>query len=198
MTPVVKTKEYSLPPVRVQEVLRYSGCADVTSDMEKLASECIAEASGIFCGRVCYSEFSLKKTEKGLDLGFVQTDSRDLAKNLEGCDNTIVFCATIGHEIDRFIKKYGVISPAKAVIFQGLGAERIEALCDLFCADLETENFTARPRFSPGYGDLPLELQRDIFRTLDCPRRIGATLNESLLISPTKSVSALVGLKKRV
>ena len=104
----------------------------------------------------------------------------------------------IGHEIDRLIKKYGVISPAKAVVFQGLGAERIEALCDLFCADLESEGLTARPRFSPGYGDLPLELQRDIFRTLDCPRRIGATLNQSLLISPTKSVSAVVGLKKRV
>ncbi len=197
MTAVI-TREYSLPPVRVQEVLRYSGCADVTPDMEKLVSECIAEADGIFCGRVCHSEFSLKKTEKGLDLGFAQTDSRDLEKNLEGCDSAIVFCATVGHEIDRFIKKYGVISPAKAVIFQGLGAERIEALCDLFCADLETEHFTARPRFSPGYGDLPLELQRDIFRTLDCPKRIGATLNESLLISPTKSVSAIVGLKKRI
>ena len=50
------------------------------------------------------------------------------------------------------------------------------------------------PRFSPGYGDLPLSLQRDIFRVLDCPRKIGLTLNESLLMSPSKSVTAIVGL----
>lgn len=195
MTAVI-TREYSLPSACVREVLRYSGCAEVTPDMEILANECIAEAEKIFCAKVCYSEFPIKITQNGLDLGFASVSSRDLAKNLDGCDRAIVFCATVGHEIDRLIKKYGVISPAKAVIFQGLGAERIEALCDLFCADLKSEGLTARPRFSPGYGDLPLELQRDIFRTLDCPRRIGATLNQSLLISPTKSVSAVVGLKK--
>lgn len=194
----VKTKEYVLPPVCIREVLRYSGCAEVTPDMEALANECAAEAREIFSPKVCYGEFPVRMIGDSLDLGFARVSSRDLEKNLEGCDSAVVFCATVGHEIDRLIKKYGVISPAKAVIFQGLGAERIEALCDLFCADLESEGLTARPRFSPGYGDLPLELQRDIFRTLDCPRRIGATLNQSLLISPTKSVSAVVGLKKRV
>ena len=50
------------------------------------------------------------------------------------------------------------------------------------------------PRFSPGYGDFPLEAQKDIFRTLDCSRKIGLTLNESLLMSPSKSVTAIVGL----
>jgi cobalamin-dependent methionine synthase I len=49
-------------------------------------------------------------------------------------------------------------------------------------------------RFSAGYGDLPLELQRDIFGALDCQRKIGVTLNESLLMSPSKSVSAIVGI----
>ena len=51
-----------------------------------------------------------------------------------------------------------------------------------------------KPRFSPGYGDLSLEMQRDIFRVLDCPRKIGLTLNESLLMSPSKSVTAIIGI----
>ena len=51
-------------------------------------------------------------------------------------------------------------------------------------------------RFSAGYGDVPLELQRDIFALLDCPRRIGLTLNESLLMSPSKSVTAIVGISR--
>ena len=51
-----------------------------------------------------------------------------------------------------------------------------------------------RPRFSAGYGDLPLGVQREIFAALDCPKHIGLTLNDSLLMSPTKSVTAIVGI----
>ena len=195
---MITVKEFSMPSVNVREVLRYSGCDKATPEVEKLLKECVDETQGIFCGKVVYAEFPAKKTEDGLDLGFARTNSRDLAKNLDGCEHAVVFCATVGHGIDRLIRKYSVVSPAKAVVFQGLGAERIEALCDLFCAELEANGLTTRPRFSPGYGDLPLEIQKDIFRALDCPKHIGATLNESLLISPTKSVSAVVGLKKRL
>lgn len=54
-----------------------------------------------------------------------------------------------------------------------------------------------RPRFSPGYGDLPLALQRDIFHALDCARKIGLTLNDSLMMSPAKSVTAIIGITDR-
>ena len=83
-------------------------------------------------------------------------------------------------------------------MLQAIGAERIEALCDVFCEkirlDAESAGLFPRPRFSPGYGDFPLELQKDIFRVLDCSRKIGLTLNESLLMSPSKSVTAVIGL----
>ena len=191
----VKTKEYVLPPVCIREVLRYSGCAEVTPDMEALANECAVEAREIFSPKICYGEFPVRMIGDDLDLGFARVSSRDLEKNLDGCDSAVVFCATVGHEIDRLIKKYGVISPAKAVVFQGLGAERIEALCDLFCADMEKERGgSLRPRFSPGYGDLPLEVQKDILTLLEAPKRIGLSLNDSLLMSPTKSVTAFAGI----
>ncbi|MBQ5601557.1 MAG: Vitamin B12 dependent methionine synthase activation subunit, partial [Clostridia bacterium] len=71
----------------------------------------------------------------------------------------------------------------------------IEALCDAFCADIKKEyNTGLEPRFSPGYGDLPLSAQKNIFAVLDPERRIGLTLNSSLLMSPSKSVTAFVGL----
>jgi cobalamin-dependent methionine synthase I len=54
-----------------------------------------------------------------------------------------------------------------------------------------------RPRFSPGYGDLPLELQTNLFKVLDCQHFIGLTLNDSMLMSPSKSVTAIVGLRER-
>ena len=79
------------------------------------------------------------------------------------------------------------------MIFQGIGAERIEALCDAFENMIKTDKKIV-PRVSAGYGDIPLEMQRDIFAALDCPRKIGLTLNESLLMSPTKSVTAIIGV----
>ena len=113
---------------------------------------------------------------------------------LADCIN-ILFAATVGVEIDRLIGKYGRLSPTKALLFQAIGAERIEALCDAFCADIKKEyNTGLEPRFSPGYGDLPLSAQKNIFAVLDPERRIGLTLNSSLLMSPSKSVTAFVGL----
>ncbi|MBR3258643.1 MAG: vitamin B12 dependent methionine synthase, partial [Eggerthellaceae bacterium] len=47
----------------------------------------------------------------------------------------------------------------------------------------------------PGYGDLPLEVQPDLLGLLDASRRLGITLSDSLLMSPTKSVTAIVGLR---
>ena len=78
---------------------------------------------------------------------------------------------------------------------------RIESLADTF--EKEQRNFKAaekkflRPRFSPGYGDFELGVQSDIFRVLDCPRRIGLSLNKSLLMSPSKSVTAIIGISDR-
>ena len=80
-------------------------------------------------------------------------------------------------------------------MFDALATERIEALCDVFCEDIEKEYGKTRPRFSAGYGDLPLELQREIFSVLDCPKSIGLTLTDSLLMSPSKSVTAIVGIE---
>ena len=52
-------------------------------------------------------------------------------------------------------------------------------------------------RYSPGYGDLPLETQTAVFKALDCERTIGVTLTESLLMRPSKSVTAVIGMKER-
>lgn len=49
-------------------------------------------------------------------------------------------------------------------------------------------------RFSPGYGDLPLETQRELVRVLDTHRKIGVSLTGSCLMMPSKSVTAILGI----
>ena len=195
---MIHTKTYEAPLINDREILRYAGTREATDEVISLMNETVEEATGVLIYKVCYSEFAVTRRKDGIDFGFSSVSSSALAKNLEGCEKVIIFSATVGIGIDRLIAKYGVRSPSKALLLQAFGAERIESLCDLFTRDIASqygENNLA-PRFSPGYGDLPLEFQTEIFRVLDCPRRIGLTLNESLLMSPSKSVTAIIGIKK--
>ena len=187
-------KLYTDIPINRAEILRYSGC---TADCElPLIDECISEIKDRLSFKICYRFFDIAFSENEIDLGFAKVNSNYLRKNLYGCEQIILFSATIGIEIDRMIKKYNSISPSKALVFQAIGSERVESLCDKFCDEI-SEDFLTVPRFSPGYGDLSIELQKEIFNVLDCPKNIGITLNESLLMSPSKSVTAIIGLKGR-
>ena len=183
----------------MEEILRYAGAGGSgQEDILRLAEECAGLTRGRLSFRVCWREFPVTSDETGMDLGFARTDAASLRRRLAGCDRAVLFAATVGLEMDRLIVRYSAVSPARALMLQAVGAERIESLCDLFCEDTARraarEGRRTRPRFSPGYGDLPLEMQRDIFRALDCQRAIGLTLNESLLMSPSKSVTALIGI----
>lgn len=193
--------EYPAPEIERREILRYMGCKGGDSQIDGLLDSCICESSNALSYRVVYTEVQISGDGDGIKLGEIMTASRDLQKCLSDCDKAVIFAATVGLGIDRLINKYGRINPSRAVCFQAIGAERIEALCDEFCKDISQKYAESgrkiRPRFSPGYGDLPLELQKDLFRILDCNKRLGLTLNESLLMSPTKSVTAIVGIYKK-
>ena len=196
----VFVKHYSLPEVDRGEWYRYMGAVEPSAELETLAEKCRREAENCFFAQVCYCEIPVRVEGDFVDLGFWSGESKSLAKLLYDCSRAILFAATVGFEIDRLIAKYNRISPAGAVCLQALGSERVEALCNLFCAELKErmqENGEAvTRRFSPGYGDLPLDMQKNVFRALDCPRRVGITLNDSLLMSPSKSVTAIVGIRK--
>ncbi len=185
MTPVF-VKNFVEPKVNRREILRYAGYSLEDTSGEILLNDCLAEVVGKLRYAVVWREVDVK-TE-------LSVASNDLTKNLRGCERAVLFAATVGLEIDRLIAKYSRLSPVKALMMQAIGAERIETLCDVFCESLGTH----RPRFSPGYGDLPMEFQRKIFALLDCPRTIGLTLTERLLMSPTKSVTAIVGLQNLI
>ena len=183
----------TVPDVNVRELLRYAGAKGDTT-LDSLVSDVISEADGLLSYRVIYLTLPVVIEGDTVKLGALSTSSGDLRKNLQGCSQAIIFGATVGSGIDRLITKYGRLSPSRALLLQAYGSERIESLCDEFCKFLSSSGKILRPRFSSGYGDLPLDFQRDVFALLDC-KRIGLTLNESLSMSPSKSVTAIVGLK---
>lgn len=195
MSELIYTKNYEVDNVNKREVLRYMGCKNSDNETDRLLDDCLNELAGKPKYKTVYGIFDVNITGEECSFLRFSVKSKDLAKNLDGCKRVIIFAATVGFEIDRLISKYSQISPSKALMFQSIGAERIEALCDLLCSDVSNQlGVRLKNRFSAGYGDLPLSSQNDIFRVLDCTKKIGVSLNNSLLMSPTKSVTAFVGI----
>ena len=186
-------------PVDEGEVLRYAGCPKSDEAMRERMRACLTEALPTVRFRLCWREFPVTVDGARVDLGFTEVTSDALARNLSGCASVVVLAATAGYGIDRLIARYSQLEPSKAVWMQAIGAERVESLCDAFQAELASSRSPAvlRPRFSPGYGDLPLALQRPLTAVLDSERAVGVTVNESLLLSPSKSVTALIGIAGR-
>ena len=133
-----------------------------------------------------------------LQIGPLTVASSGLAKNLRGCTEAAVLAATLGLGPDRLLRQAGQRSLFEMSLLQAAAAAMIEAYTDecneAIRREAASRGLTARPRFSPGYGDLSLTLQRGIFRVLQLPRTIGLTLTDSLMMVPSKSVTALIGL----
>lgn len=194
-------RTYSKLPVSTKRTLRFAGVADADDALTSLCESCIDEARDAIKGRVCYAVYALSEgdvdTERGeVRLPFATLRSHALARLIEPYGEAVVFAATVGVGIDRLIARYGVSSPSRAVLLDAFGYEQVERLCDEFCGEM-SDGYETSTRFSPGYSDLSLEVQRDIFAALDCPRTIGLSLTESLLMTPGKSVSAIFGRTRK-
>lgn len=188
-------------PINEREVWRYSGYRgsedSVDEELKKTFDQVKEELKDAFSYKVCYRRMPVEWKDGICKLPF-GSESKDLRKCLEGSSEVVIFAATVGLTIDRHIAKYKSFQPTKTLLMQAYGAERVERLCDLFCGEIRREaaeeGLGCTPRFSPGYGDLPLTVQKGVFRLLECDRKIGISLNESLLMTPSKSVTAVFGL----
>ena len=125
----------------------------------------------------------------------IKREGISIEKHLEGCDQVAVMGATLGMGVDDLIRRTQVRDMAMAVILDCGASLMIEEVCDIFQRqiDAETEGYLTS-RFSPGYGDYPLEYQQLIVRYIDGQRKIGLNVTGNSLMVPRKSVTALLGI----
>ncbi len=190
----------SIHKSEIYRYLGYTANAGVPENVTAMVDEILENVLSGSRPLVCYKRFDLGFCD-GIDFGFLKVKSKDLLANLKGCSEAVIFAATIGIYTDRQIQKETILSPARACIYQAVGATVIEAVCDDFNRWLgleeEHKGNSLNPRFSPGYGDVPLEIQKDIHRELNCAKMAGITLTDSILMVPEKSVTAIIGIRKK-
>jgi hypothetical protein len=182
-----------------KELLDFDTLKKKDSALYELVCKAILESAKYLVPKKIIQTFSLVETGNVLQMGPISIVSEDLSCNLQGCFQVSVFAATIGSRIDSLIQKYSKLDVAYASVLQATGAMYIESFVDSINDEIkqeaEKEGAKVQPRFSPGYGDVSLEVQKQIFTTLR-PEKIGLTLMNSLIMAPEKSVTAFVGWKK--
>lgn len=152
--------------------------------------------------RYIYRVFPLAFREEGPTLeGTGLTLTGEMARRmLADCSQTILLACTLGAGFEAMLRAEQARSMARAAMLDVCGSAWVEAGCDQAEEEISARypGLHLTDRFSPGYGDLPLELQRDICALLDAQRRLGVQVTDSLLMNPTKSVTAIIGLSENL
>ncbi len=144
--------------------------------------------------RYAFTRVKLSYTNEGaVDLGFAIVSSSALIKNLGGVGEAFLFVVTLGVEVDRLLMRLLKTSPAEAFIFDAVASALAEAACEVAEEEMKGE-LSCRTRFSPGYGDFSIDHQDALLAFLGAPAHLGVCIGESGLMTPMKTVSAVMGI----
>ena len=187
-----------------REALRYAGMGraangEIDPRIDAFLEKAFGELDRLCRPRFTRKIFALSTSDGSLHFGgALDVTSRSLTVNLRDCEEAVLFAATLGAEADRLIAQYTRRDISQGTLMEAAATAFIEDYCDRCQAELESElnkeNKTLRPRFSPGYGDFDIRHQKDMVNLLDLPRSIGVTLTDGGMLTPTKSVTAVMGI----
>ncbi|MBR0512471.1 MAG: 5-methyltetrahydrofolate--homocysteine methyltransferase [Ruminococcus sp.] len=188
-----------LSRISKEEAARYMG---VRGEPDEAVKELLDRAERLVREKVrpkyVYLETDITFAEDGVHLGAMSESltGEDIRRHLKGCTKAVMLAATLSQEADKLIRQAAVTNMAESLAIDCICSAAIEQVCDR----AEEEIFSEHPapyrtwRFSAGYGDLPITLQKDFLLALNAQRRIGLTVTESSLLIPSKSVTAIIGI----
>lgn len=189
-----------LESLRRDEALRYLGYGDNAPDaaMTALLDSCEAQLRAAIRPQYLLRQFSIARIPEGIS--FLGTSlvfpGHSLREHLEGCDRAVLLCATLSSGADACIRAAQVTDMARALVLDALASAAIEQVCERAEAALHESlpKTYMTWRFSPGYGDFPLSVQGEFLNVMDAGKRIGLCATDTSLLTPRKSVTAVIGL----
>lgn len=184
------------------EVLRYLGYrGQVLDDItNKLINESIKEIGDLIEEKYVYRVLDINRN-KG-ELWIKDTNlkllGKDIKKHLANSNSLVLKAVTLGHNIDKTIRYYEKTSMAKAMIIDACASAAIEEICNRVNYELGEKvykvNKKLTSRYSPGYGDLPIDMQKGLLDILETKKSIGLSVTSHNILIPRKSVTAIMGI----
>ena len=185
---------------QITDALRYMGVPPEgqTEELVRTVYAAFGRLEGYVTPRCVWGRFHIVHFDGGIELEGAYIYSNDIARLTSRSDECIVLAATLGHETDRQITIAQNRNMLDGLALDACASVRIDAYIDQFIRSEiapglhEGEKMTSR--FSPGYGDLKMNVTEDIMAILNASKRIGLGVTGSLMMSPVKSVTAIAGL----
>lgn len=184
-----------------REVLRYLGHKnqDIDNELDNLIDKCIEEVKNESRPLYIYKVFDVEKSQEGIRV--VGTNlilkGNDIYSHLKDAKKCAIMAATLGVSIDNRIRITGKLDMTKSFILDATATDMIEKVCDKAESEIinlaNSEGFKTNFRYSPGYGDLPIDIQGEIINILNANKSIGLTTTPSSILIPRKSVTAILG-----
>lgn len=193
----------TLEHLNINEALYYLGYKGNKPDdnTKQLIGICEEEVLKAAQPKYLYKTFDLVFNEDNIELlgSSVLLRGSDIKEHLKGCEKAVLMCATISSSVDLLIRKTQVTDMAKAIIINSLASVAVEQVCDKVEKKIynEYKDYFKTFRYSPGYGDLPIDIQGDILNTLNAQKLIGLCTGSTNMLTPVKSVTALIGLSRQ-
>lgn len=187
------------------EALRYLGYSgqELDADLADRFNEAVEACERELHPRCVHAVFPLDSERSNechvvlVGCGLV-LEGRDIARHVEGACEVALMACTLGVESERALRQRAAISPTDALMYGAAASSLVEAAADAeearIVEEAATRGLRTNFRYSPGYGDLPLDVQPAFLDALDAPRRIGLVCTEGNVLVPTKSITAVVGL----
>lgn len=178
-----------------RELLRYLGYKgqEINSELEdkiSLAiSICKKEAQPIHILRKYTLDFENREL-KGTGL---KLKGESIWKHLSGCDDVYMVAATLGFNLEKRINRAFIDDATLAVLLDSAATCLIESYLDEIEKNIPEE---LTSRYSCGYGDWDIQQQKEICKLLDTQKQIGLFVNDACMLTPQKSVTAIMGIKK--
>lgn len=184
-----------------RQVLIYLSCKDeklITEGTEDMMNECEQLLLDVMSPKYIYKYFPIIFSENAVipEGTNLVLEGRSICEHLTGCSGIFLIAATIGPEADRLIRRFQIEDMAKAVIIDAFASTAAEQICGI--AEEQIRNICPEKyftwRYAPGYGDLPVNIQKNFLDVLDAPRKIGLCCSDSSILTPIKSITSVMGV----
>ena len=193
---------FSLYPFVLRETLRllHMNNKNAKADFLKNTEELYKTLINHIVPKTLLTRVNISIEEDCVDFGSFTVQSVGLSKLLEHCESCFLIAVTLGAEIDKLISRTQIEDMSDAVVLDALASSLADIICDKSEAraieSLSEKEFLTM-RFSPGYGDVPLDASEGILDTLNAKKKMGVGLTKSFMLIPIKSVTAFIGISNR-
>lgn len=184
----------------ITDALRYMRVPPGAHNQElvRTVTDAFGRLEGYITPRCVWGRFHIVHFDGGIEIDGTYIYSNDIARLTARSDECILLAATLGHETDRQISFAQRKNMLDGIALDACASVRIDEFIDDFVRSEILSNLhkgeRLTSRFSPGYGDLRMSVTEDIIAILNATKRIGLSVTHSMMMTPIKSVTAIIGL----